>query len=37
MPVWGPVFRRVERDQDLGLVRVANLVKYLESIQTTRR
>ena len=24
MPVWGPVFRRVERDQDLGLIRLNN-------------
>lgn len=33
MPVWGPVFHRVERDQDLGPVRLRNVVKYLESIQ----
>lgn len=33
MPVWGPIFHRVERDQDLGLVRINNLLKYLESIQ----
>ncbi len=33
MPVWGPVFRKVESDQDLGLVRVRRLVLYLESIQ----
>jgi hypothetical protein len=33
MPVWGPIFHQVEYDQDLGRVRVTNLVKYLESIQ----
>ena len=33
MPVWGPVFRRVEKDQDLGLVRVRALVDYLKSMQ----
>ena len=36
MPVWGPVFRQVERDQDLGLIRLRNVVKYLESIQPKR-
>ena len=33
MPVWGPVFRKVENDQDLGLVRVRRLVDYLISLQ----
>lgn len=33
MPVWGPVFRKVENDQDLGLVRVRRVVEYLMSIQ----
>ncbi len=33
MPVWGPIFHQVEWDQDLGNVRVENLVRYLESIQ----
>ena len=33
MPVWGPIFHQVEYDQDLGDVRVDNLVKYLQSIQ----
>jgi len=37
MPVWGPVFHRVERDQDLGPVRLRNVVKYLESIQVRVR
>lgn len=34
MPLWGPIFSQVAWDQDLGRVRIANLVKYLESIQT---
>ena len=33
MPVWGPVFSQVTRDQDLGSVRVYNLAKYLETLQ----
>ena len=33
MPVWGPVFHKVENDQDLGLVRVRRLAEYLLSIQ----
>ncbi len=33
MPIWGPVFHQVENDADWGNVRIANLVKYLESIQ----
>lgn len=35
MPVWGPFFHQIEWDQDLGNVRLENLVKYLESIQTS--
>jgi mono/diheme cytochrome c family protein len=34
MPVWGPIFHQVETDVDRGPVRLENLVKYLESIQT---
>jgi mono/diheme cytochrome c family protein len=34
MPVWGPIFHQVEADVDRGPVRLENLVKYLESIQT---
>jgi cytochrome c553 len=34
MPVWGPIFHQVEEDVDRGNVRLENLVKYLESIQT---
>src|ERR1700723_1547556 len=33
MPVWGPIFSHVERDQDLGRVRVDNLARYLRDIQ----
>jgi mono/diheme cytochrome c family protein len=34
MPIWGPIFHQVEEDVDRGNVRIENLVKYLESIQT---
>jgi mono/diheme cytochrome c family protein len=34
MPIWGPIFHQVEADVDRGHVRVENLMKYLESIQT---
>jgi mono/diheme cytochrome c family protein len=37
MPVWGPIFHQVERDQDLGHVRLQNIVKYVESIQQKRQ
>jgi len=33
MPVWGPIFSQVDRDQDLGGVRIDNLARYLESLQ----
>ena len=33
MPIWGPIFHEIEFDQDLGNVRLENVVKYLESIQ----
>jgi mono/diheme cytochrome c family protein len=33
MPIWGPIFSQVTRDQDLGHVRIDNLTRYLESIQ----
>ena len=33
MPVWGPIFSQVARDQDLGRVRVDNLARYLEQLQ----
>jgi mono/diheme cytochrome c family protein len=34
MPIWGPVFHQIEWDVDRGNVRLENLVKYLESIQS---
>jgi mono/diheme cytochrome c family protein len=33
MPIWGPVFSVVTRDQDFGKVRIYNLARYLEGIQ----
>jgi mono/diheme cytochrome c family protein len=34
MPVWGPILSEVSWDQDLGQVRIYNLAKYLEEIQS---
>lgn len=34
MPVWGPIFHQIEADVDRGNVRLENLVKYIESIQS---
>ncbi len=34
MPIWGPIFSQVDRDQDLGRVRIDNLTRYLRDIQT---
>ena len=33
MPVWGPVFHEIDADQDLGHVRIDNVVTYIESLQ----
>ncbi len=33
MPVWGPVFRKVENDRDYGLIRVRRVVEYLQQLQ----
>jgi mono/diheme cytochrome c family protein len=33
MPIWGPIFSQIAWDQDLGRVRIDNLVRYLEQIQ----
>lgn len=33
MPVWGPIFHRVEEDRDYGDVRLHNLLEYLQSLQ----
>jgi mono/diheme cytochrome c family protein len=34
MPIWGPIFHQIEADVDKGNVRLDNLTKYLESIQS---
>lgn len=34
MPIWGPIFHQVEEDRDFGAVRIENLLKYVESIQS---
>jgi mono/diheme cytochrome c family protein len=36
MPIWGPIFHQIEADVDYGNVRMENLVRYLEAIQTDR-
>ena len=33
MPIWGPIFRRIEWDQELSKLCINNLTKYLESLQ----
>jgi hypothetical protein len=33
MPVWGPIFRGLEPSDALTEVRIANVVRYIESIQ----
>ena len=33
MPVWGPIFRELDRNDTMNKTRVANIVGYLESIQ----
>jgi mono/diheme cytochrome c family protein len=33
MPVWGPIFSRVQSDRDLGRMRIENLARYLRDIQ----
>jgi mono/diheme cytochrome c family protein len=34
MPVWGPIFRALDPDDRQVEVRIANLVRFIESIQT---
>jgi hypothetical protein len=34
MPVWGPIFSQIAWDQDLGRLRVYNVTKYIEQMQT---
>jgi hypothetical protein len=36
MPIWGPILSQVQRDRDLGKVRIRNLAKYLESLQAPK-
>ena len=36
MPIWGPIFRQVDRDYELGEIRLRNVTIYLESLQKTR-
>jgi mono/diheme cytochrome c family protein len=33
MPVWGPIFRGLDPSDTLATVRIANVVRYIESIQ----
>ena len=33
MPVWGPIFHRIQEDRNYGEVRLQNLTDYLKSIQ----
>ncbi len=33
VPVWGPVLRQVEKDEDLGLGRTRRLVEFLTTLQ----
>ena len=33
MPIWGPIFHRVEWDADLGEVRLQNVTNYVRSMQ----
>jgi mono/diheme cytochrome c family protein len=33
MPIWGPVFRQINWDQDLGNIRIHNVTTYIESLQ----
>jgi mono/diheme cytochrome c family protein len=36
MPIWGPIFHRVESDQDWGEVRLDAITRHLETIQQNR-
>ena len=33
MPIWGPIFRKLGPDPNLGHLRVLNVTKYIESMQ----
>lgn len=34
MPIWGPIFSQIAWDQDLGRIRIDNLVRYIERLQS---
>ena len=36
MPIWGPVFSKVTRDEDLGPMRVYNVAKFVETMQVKK-
>ena len=36
MPIWGPIFSKVTRDEDLGPMRVYNVAKFLETMQVKK-
>jgi mono/diheme cytochrome c family protein len=36
MPVWGPIFRSLEPHDRLTRIRIENVVKFVESIQTLK-
>ena len=36
MPIWGPVFSKVTRDQDLGPMRIYNVAKFVETMQVKK-
>ena len=36
MPIWGPIFRQFDGDQELGEIRLHNVTVYIESLQKTQ-
>jgi mono/diheme cytochrome c family protein len=36
MPIWGPIFRQLDRDSELGEIRLHNVTVYVESLQKTK-
>jgi hypothetical protein len=36
MPIWGPIFRQLDRDAELGEIRLHNVTVYVESLQKTQ-
>ena len=37
MPVWGPIFRALDKREAVNAARIANIVKYVESMQVKVR